>query len=337
MKLNRLNYLRNLMHLPVLYFRIIKALQVQQLFLKKSVIPCLSDLLQQNDGSFNQHDFKKITDYYGLAVPAILGEAFCILCGRKMSSRERLCSTASGALSGLLDDFFDHKKLSDKYLRYMIENPFEADGQNTNEKIFLHFAGLALKNSSQHDKLKSNASRVFKAQIKSRKQNDKSVKFNEITDITRQKGGTAFLFYLSAFDSSDDAVLEAIFFQLGALMQYENDLFDIYNDSQANIYTIATITKDLERMKINYDIWTESLFELVSQSGFKPKNKARFLRFVSIVICRGLVCINQLQGLPRSSSKDFKLSEYTRKELICDMEKPANFIKMIHYYAKQHY
>lgn len=300
------------------------------------VIPSLSELLQQNDGSFDQYDFKKITDYYGLAVPAILGEAFCILRNRKMSSYERFCSSASGALSGLLDDFFDRKKLSDAYIQYLIDHPFEAEGQNTNEKIFLHFAGLALRNTNHPDKLKRNASRVLKSQIHSRRQNDKSIDYNEITEITRQKGGDAFLFYLSAFDENDD-VLQSIFFQLGALMQFENDLFDIYKDYKEDVFTLATSVQNLDQLKNNYDAWTKELFDTVKQSGFEPKNKVQFLRYISIVICRGQVCLGQLNDLPRSSCGHFEWSEYTRKDLICDMEKPFNFLKMIHCYAYQKY
>ena len=247
------------MHLPALYFQMNRALLIQRLFLKKKIIPFLSELLQENDGSFDPPDLKKITDYYGLAVPAILGEAFCILHDRRMSSHERFCITATGSLSGLLDDFFDRKKLSDEYIQYLIDHPYEIEGKNTDEKIFLHFAGLALRNSSQPDKLKCSASLVFETQIRSRMQIDKSIDLNEITNITQQKGGEAFLFYLSAFDDIDDASM-AIFFQLGALMQFENDLFDIFKDFQEDIYTLATTAKNLDWLKNNYDAWVKKLF-----------------------------------------------------------------------------
>jgi hypothetical protein len=51
--------------------------------LQQNILPLLNVAKQSNDGSLDESDFKKITHYYGLAVPAILGEAFCALHGRK--------------------------------------------------------------------------------------------------------------------------------------------------------------------------------------------------------------------------------------------------------------
>ena len=67
----------------------------------------LTAFKNNNDGSLTPQDLKKITSYYGLGVPGVLGESFCLLRGKKMTENERLCLTFLGGISGLLDDLFD--------------------------------------------------------------------------------------------------------------------------------------------------------------------------------------------------------------------------------------
>jgi len=67
----------------------------------------LTAFKNDNDGSLTSQDLKKITSYYGLGVPGILGELFCVLRGKPMTKDERFCLTFLGGISGMLDDLFD--------------------------------------------------------------------------------------------------------------------------------------------------------------------------------------------------------------------------------------
>jgi len=59
---------------------------------------------------------KKIHTYYGLSVPAFLGEYFCLLRGKMMSDSERYPLTYLGALTGFFDDFFDEKNTPNDHI-----------------------------------------------------------------------------------------------------------------------------------------------------------------------------------------------------------------------------
>jgi hypothetical protein len=72
---------------------ILKYLNNQKKYILESIHPIIETYTAVNDGSIEEEDIKKITDYYGLAVPAILGEAICILRNKEMTSNERLVST----------------------------------------------------------------------------------------------------------------------------------------------------------------------------------------------------------------------------------------------------
>jgi len=58
------------------------------------------------------------------------------------------------------------------------------------------------------------------------------------------------------------------------------------------------------------------------------------LRIVSLVICRGFVCLDKLEKNEKLTDNLFSIENYKRKDLICDMSKPINFLKAINYYAK---
>jgi hypothetical protein len=96
---------------------VIRQLHTQRKFISDEIAPILKDARRHNDGTLDETDFKKITHYYGWAVPAILGAAFCELRGTEMSVEERWASTCQGAMTGLFDDFFDKDYMADEFVR----------------------------------------------------------------------------------------------------------------------------------------------------------------------------------------------------------------------------
>ncbi|MBK8494377.1 MAG: hypothetical protein IPL50_04655 [Chitinophagaceae bacterium] len=71
-------------------FTVISNINRQENFIQKKIEPLLTAAKKEADGSLDENDIKKITGYYGLAVPAVLGEAFCVLRGEPMTGKERL-------------------------------------------------------------------------------------------------------------------------------------------------------------------------------------------------------------------------------------------------------
>jgi hypothetical protein len=52
------------------------------------------------------------------------------------------------------------------------------------------------------------------------------------------------------------------------------------------------------------------------------------------VLTRALVALDHYEKACTHTNGNFDPAKLTRKQLICDMEKPANIFKMIHYAAK---
>lgn len=74
---------------------LLSSIKKQHRFIATELDEILATAKRSNDGSLDASDFKKITHYYGLAVPAILGDSICALRGFKMTKKEKIGSYVS--------------------------------------------------------------------------------------------------------------------------------------------------------------------------------------------------------------------------------------------------
>jgi len=327
-------YLRNLIHLPEIFIKLSRKTAIQRRFIKTNLTPELETMRKSMDETLDEKDFQKITRYYGLAVPAIVGEAYCSLRQKQMSTSERTTLTNMGALTGLFDDFFDKTQVPENHILKLITHPYQVECNKSNEILFLSFYKKALEKSPDSELLKKYFLKVFDAQKMSKKQESEEIKTAEIEEITFIKGGISLLFYRTAFDDNIDPSEQEMLYLLGGLGQLENDLFDIFKDNVDGIKTLASTAIKIEPIrKIYTDTFRQINLTLLKTSYTKPAKK-KFMRLVALVFSRGIVCLNQLQKLEDRNKGTFNVSAFTRKQLICDMEKPLNLLSAIHTYAK---
>lgn len=295
------------------------------------------DLAEVNrDDSLTDKDVNKIMSYYGLAVPAFLGEGFCLLRGKQMTAIERHQLTYLGALTGLFDDFFDEKNMTKAHILELINTPEAALPANAHEALFLCFYRKAL-NGNNPALIKEYFNEVFDAQVLSERQKNSSISKEEIKEITFRKGGISILFYRSVFEEAIAADEYKLLYALGALGQLENDIFDVYKDHQEFIKTLATTTESIQSLRKLYVSLFSEVLTLLEQTDFSVSNKKRFAAFVSLIGARGLVCLDVLQRAENTTGGIFELDSYTRKQLICDMDTRSNQWKLIRYYSKKNY
>jgi hypothetical protein len=333
-QINRMNTIENLSGLPFLFHSLVKGLMVQKKFIQKTISHDIIEIKKNLDNSLTEKDFNKITGYYGLAVPAILGESFCLLRGYPMTLKERYAMTYLGALSGLFDDFFDERNTPESQIKTLIENPNECIPSNSHELLFIRFYKKVLEYTEDIGLLKSCFTQVYLAQVLSKKQKLPETDTEEIKSITFQKGGFSFLLYRSVLSESANEAEDKMIYHLGGLFQLENDLFDVHKDYIQNIRTLATTETKIKNLRTTYTTLMEELFTLVHHTNLPMKNRYRFLRFLSLIILRGFVCLDTLENNEKSTNNSFSIKDYKRKNIICDMEKPINIIKLVHYYTK---
>jgi len=325
----------NFFKAPGLVFHVLKNISTQQKFIKENIDPLINDARKLNDGSLDEAACKKLTSYYGLAVPAILGEAFCALRGKKMSAIERLASTCQGATTGLFDDFFDKQNFTGDGLKQFIEDPTQAKANNASQQLFLQLYTTGLQNMPDQKLTLSYVYRVYQAQVESKKQAVPGLSFEEIKAITLLKGGVSLLLYRTAFAHPMDKAEEDMLQQLGGLMQLCNDIFDVYDDCQDGIFTLITTAKKIGEIRELFLQLMKEGCAAAYRSNYPPANIKRFLDIISIgIFSRSLVCLDQLEANEKRSENIFTPRSYQRKDLICDMDTGRNKWRSLMYHIK---
>jgi len=329
-----LNYLRNLFIFPVVKKRLSSNLRIQTKTILNSLNHDIAASILTNDSSLDEQDYKKITDYYGLAVPVMIGESFCILRGEKMSDKERLALTYLGGLTGLFDDFFDRKDMPESYIKTLLQFPQNITGADSSEKLILKLYLKALDQSADSDRLKRYSFEVYEAQVLSKLQTGSQIGNKEILNITIHKGGNSVLFYLNSFKEELSCQEKNLFYKLGGIWQIENDLLDVYKDLQHGVKTLVTTENKINNIRVLYIRMFNELVFLLQQTTYSKANKKRFLDSITLFISIGHVALDVLEKNEKKTNGLFQPEKYERKDLICDIEKPVNIIKTVHYFAK---
>ncbi len=320
---------------PGLLLTVISSISRQKKFIAKIIDPEIKKATAFNDGSLDEADIKKLKTYYGLAVPAILGKAFCALRGSGMTEAERLASTCQGAMTGLGDDFFDRQRLSDQGVKDFIEKPEQFTGNTGSERLFLHFYKTALANAPQPELVKHQIVRVFHAQLLSKQQDSPGLSYDVIKDISISKGAESLLYYRTVFEHPLKEREEKMLYSLGGLMQVSNDIFDLYKDYKDGVHTLATTTNKINNLRIYYQAVLRLGIQAAFRSGYPDVYVRKFLGVLSIgIFCRCLVCLDQLEKNEKKSEGVFDLARYSRKDLICDMDTAGNKLKSLRYHLK---
>ncbi len=331
--MNYFKFLYQLADIPPLLWRVKSRLRKQREFLNLVAMPGIMKHYEKNDGTIDEEDIKKIEKYYGLAVPAILGEAYADLRGKPMTERERMSATFLGASTGLFDDFFDKKDLTDEYVKNLYTFPETFTGQNSNERLSNYCWTQALTYTASKSLLLKFATKVHEAQIESRKQVSADLAPHIIREITFDKGGFSVVFYLALFYDKMPYEDEYLFYNVGALLQLENDLFDVYKDSRAGINTLATSGEDIELVYGVYAAQWQKVCLLIKETAYPVNGKKAFASLLAALVSRGFVCLDMLKKRQAENHGKFDPLVFSRKQLICDMEKPVNLFRTIGYYG----
>jgi len=114
-------------------------------------------------------------------------------------------------------------------------------------------------------------------------------------------------------------------------MQLENDIFDIHKDFKGGIVTLPTILVEVNKL---YKLYKQQInyFIKLSYKIDYPRNRiSQFLDRIVPVLNRGFVCLDSYQQLESNNNGVFDMNTFTRKQLICDMEKLSNLYMTVKY------
>jgi len=323
----------NLIKLIPTYRQLFRDVWKQKKFITAVLEPMISKAKINNDGSLDEEDFKKIRTYYGFGVPAIVGEGFCTLRGKPMLERERFTSTYQGALTGLYDDFFDKTHIDPAGIRKMMDDPDGFSASSSLEQLFTTLLIKVHEGLYNKEFFSRTFRQVFMAQAESSKQAGSALSTEEIKDITFRKGGYSLLFYRSIFSYELLEGEEEALYHTSGLMQLGNDIFDVFDDVRQHIITLLTTCRTIKEVREIFRNQMEKSIRLIRKPAYTEKDQSAYLHKFVLAISRCFVCMDQLERLQQKTGEAFIPSGYSRKELICDIQKPANILRAIRYYV----
>ena len=268
---------------------------------------------------------------YGISIPALMGEAFCSFCNVPYSGKERSAITYFAMLTGLFDDLFDRHEMTDSQISQLLEM-HETD--NAQGKLLQYFYRKGMEMAAQPEEAKQITMRVFAAQSAARVQKSATTNLETLKQLSYEKGGASMLFYRSALPENMHNPDDELVHQLGATGQLANDIFDIYKDLQEGIYTFANKCISIQELRTEYQQQLQHIATLIQQSKNNLESAKTFALQCAPVLTRALVALDHYEKACTHTNGHFDPAKLTRKQLICDMEKPANIFKMIHYAAK---
>ena len=99
--------------------------------------------------------------------------------------------------------------------------------------------------------IKRYALKVYEAQILSLQQENDGLNEDELKKITFEKGGVSMPLYRCGFEGEINELEYNLLYNLGAIGQLENDIFDVYKDDKSGVRTLVTTAKDINHLRQN--------------------------------------------------------------------------------------
>lgn len=304
----------------------------QYVYFHTYIRPLLLKSLKKTDDSFSMAYFKRMR-IYACYAPVVFGIKYATLFNHKMTRKERRTMTALAAATPIFDDYFDNPNLDEALLYDIINSPETFKPNNTLEEIFKALLLNVKPNIPDFDFFMHNCFLLFKVQKDSAKQINGTFNEEELKEVTFNKGGYSTLLFFGVINRKNSENDLQLIYQFGAILQLFDDIFDLFEDDRAHIQTLPTATKDINELTILYKKELYVLLDYLKASPLPQKSKRKFLNYQLFFFAEAYVCLNQFLELQVNDGGVFNPKNYTRKQLIGDMEKWQNIVFWYKKYA----
>jgi hypothetical protein len=113
-------------------------------------------------------------------------------------------------------------------------------------------------------------------------------------------------------------------------------VYDIWFDLQDGTNTVGTNCSSVYDLEALFFYEWNLLEQYCGQLMLPAKSRSRFLTLQWFFYSRSLVAFEQLKNLQGSASV-FRPQQFTRKQLVCDMEQWDNRLRWISYFASKRF
>lgn len=275
---------------------------------------------------------RKRLRYYAWQLPVMLGDSFTLWRGYRLRVAERYRLTLLCAFTPLLDDWFDAEALPVKDIMNRIYHPSDFEPATEKDMIAQQLL-LALHRVTPRElPWQAIAERLLTAQDMRRNGE------GDAAQITREMGGQSVLLARILIDPSPDGAEREAIEMLGYGVQLLDDIFDVYEDTNAGLKTLPVTCGHIDHLQSEYTSVMREISRLFGTVKTSPRHRRRFLSFWWSFFARAYVSLQQLKEVEVARGGIFDPAKCQRKELICDMETFRGVSRFIvNYFRFQHY
>jgi len=306
-------------------------LEEQKLFNRRFIDPFLNGFYMQYNTRLGKDTVERIKNYYCLGIPLTCA-AYARIYGRDLSDKERENAVLAGIITPLMDDFTDKKQMSPEALDELISFTNQHRPAALNEAIVKHILNILIGRVTSADDILFSFRKTVEAQHWSEKQLQPGTPDEEILAVTLEKGSWSYLLlhYLIEEVPSDQAV--EVIRQMGGTLQLCNDIFDVHKDFLEGVKTIPNSCADYREFEKYYRSECVKFCVMAHSLPYKTADVGAFVSLICLVMARGIVALRMLSRLQKKlGGGPLPLEKLERKQLICDMEKPLNYLKTAWY------
>ena len=290
----------------------------------------LKNIETKFNGKFSPTTFKKIKKFQGIQ-QFIINDSFAKLENRYTNTIERENNKLYFILASLYDDLMDENIVSKEVLNQMFLNPAHAKPKSFNEAVLIDTHLKLLNLVQDKEAYQKVLNKIHEAQIDSLDQLKNDISLESILSITERKGGYSLLMCRHYIQMSAIEAIDNCWYQLGGMIQMTNDLYDIHKDTIAGIHTFANTQESFEKIKANYELQVEKYKSSIEKLSYTNSNKLKLQIKLSLIPALGYVALENLNRLQGENNTLQPFKDYPRKELIIDMEKMKNILKLFTY------
>jgi len=306
-------------------------IQLQKRFNNTFLLPYLNELEKKYNGTFAPEQRQKIVNYYGLFITSFLCSSYKRLYGQTLTDEERKRATLFGILTPVGDDLFDIDKLDVDSIAAITFTPETYTATTFAAHVAKEIQTYLLTHVPHTDAYLQASADVLAIQAETIKQTKKDISLQDLQRITYTKGAVSVVIYHQCLNEpASEQMLDALFY-IGSLYQLGNDLFDLYKDVRDNIYTLVNTCKDFKVFKQQFLDRIRVQNKKIHLLPYNEKRKQDFCIIMNTINARSMIAIDQFIRTEQVKGKAVDWWKMERKDMIVDMEKPANFMKWMYY------
>lgn len=290
----------------------------QYILLHRVLNPLLKPILAVHNPAFGPKDAKRLK-YYAQLIPTLAMTSYALLADRKLTLRERLLLSKLAAATPLIDDCFENAENPVPRLKAMIEKPEAMTAQNLKEAVLLYLLADIARETSGKNKFITLAYRVLEAQRHSQRQQTAFLDREAIRQISFDKGGYSTLLYHALLEQPEVPGETEALYRLGAMVQWVDDLFDVYEDSREGIQTLVSTCTDIRVLRRDFETELINLRQCFEALPLPQKHIRRYWALMDAFFALAKVCLDQLERVQETHGGVFDPLQCSRKELVCDM------------------